>query len=96
MHITAVHWELLIPHVHSLKEKRRLRLRILDRVRNRFNVSIIESDMQDRLDVLHLAASVVAFGPASAEETLQGISDAIFRWTGLETVVIGESACELP
>ncbi len=50
-----------LPGCRSLKEKRRPRQRIRDRVRNRFSVAIAEVDFQDRSD--RLVFGIAAIGP---------------------------------
>lgn len=89
MWILAVELELMLTMSHSLKDKRRVRLRVQERLRQKFNISIIESGLQDRLDVLHLGVSLVAVSEPSGQQTLDNILDRIFQLTGIEAEIIG-------
>ncbi len=78
---------------HSLKEKRKLRLSLQTKLKSKFNISIIEADLQDRLDVLRFGISYVSLSAASAETTIDNILDFIFAESGVEAEVVhyGES-----
>jgi uncharacterized protein YlxP (DUF503 family) len=47
MFVGAIYIELYLPSVNSLKDKRKIIKSILDRLRNRYNISVAEIDCQD-------------------------------------------------
>ena len=49
-----------IPHATSLKDKRQLRRSLIDKTRQRFNVSIAEIDTQDIHQTLTIGIAVVS------------------------------------
>ncbi|MCX7845879.1 MAG: DUF503 domain-containing protein [Dictyoglomaceae bacterium] len=51
---------LSIPESFSLKDKRRIKRSIVEKVRNRFNVSIAEIEAQDSINELILGISCVS------------------------------------
>ena len=63
---------------HSLKDKRRLLSSLKERLKNKFNIAVVESDYQDLWQKAQL--SVVTLGPGRAilESTFQQIEDFIF------------------
>lgn len=52
--------DLHCPGVHSLKEKRRIILGVRDKLRQKFNISIIESAYQDAWQKIQLAVVMAA------------------------------------
>ena len=46
--------------VHSLKEKRRIVLSMKEKLKNRFNISIIESDFQDMWQKIEISIAMVS------------------------------------
>ncbi len=54
---------LSIPESFSLKDKRRIKRSIVEKVRNKFNVSISEIEAQDSLNELVLGISYVSTDP---------------------------------
>lgn len=89
MWILAAELELNLPLSRSLKDKRSVRLRIQERIRHTFNVSIIETDLQDRSDVLRLGLALAAAAEPVGQRTIDNIMDRIFELTGLEAEIIG-------
>ena len=57
--ITLLTIELLIPHAHSLKDKRREVRGLKDRIRNKFNASVAEVGYQDKWQRALLAVCLV-------------------------------------
>ncbi|MCL2287503.1 MAG: DUF503 domain-containing protein [Firmicutes bacterium] len=49
-----------IPYSHSLKEKRQVCRSLIDRVRQKFNVSVAEVDTQDAHQILTIGIAVVS------------------------------------
>lgn len=80
--------DILLYDYHSLKEKRGLRQRLQTKLKAKFNISIIETDLQDRLDVLRFALAYVSLNAASAETTIDNILDFIFEESGIEAQIV--------
>ena len=59
-----------IPHAASLKDKRQARRSLIDRTRQRFNVSIAEVDTQDVHQTLTIGIAVVSGEAAHAQRSL--------------------------
>lgn len=89
MWVFAAEFALDLPLSQSLKDKRKVRLRVQERIKQRFNVSIIETDLQDDMKVLYLGVSLAALSEASGQRTLDGIRERIYELTGLEAEIIG-------
>jgi len=62
-----------IPHAMSLKDKRQVRRSIIDKTKNRFNVSIAEVDTQDVHQILTIGIAVVSGEATHAEQSLDEI-----------------------
>ncbi|TVP46456.1 MAG: DUF503 domain-containing protein [Gemmatimonadales bacterium] len=67
MTVIVLTWELHIPGCRSLKEKRTVVRSIRDRLRNRFNVSVSETGLQDVHDRCELTAAFVTSDGRTAE-----------------------------
>ncbi len=67
--------DLYMDGVGSLKGKRRIVLRIMDRTRHRFPVSISEVDMQDLWQRARLGYSVVGASREVVERILRQVAD---------------------
>ncbi len=65
--------DLFMDGVGSLKGKRRILLKILDRTRNKFPVSITEVDMQDLWQRARLGYCVVGTNQAIVERTVEQV-----------------------
>jgi len=62
-----------IPHATSLKNKRQVCRSIVDKTRQRFNVSIAEVDTQDIHQILTIGIAVVSGAAAHVERSLDEI-----------------------
>ena len=62
-----------IPHATSLKDKRQVRRSLIDRTRQRFNVSIAEVDTQDIHQTLTIGVAIVSGEAAHAQRSLDEI-----------------------
>lgn len=72
----------------SLKDKRRVRLRMTERLRQRYNLSIAETAAQDNRQMLELTMAYVALSETAArdmEQTLRDEVDGLLEGEG-ETV----------
>jgi hypothetical protein len=65
-----------IPHAASLKDKRQVCRSLIDKTRQRFNVSIAEVDTQDVHQTLTIGIAVISGDAAHAQQSL----DAVIRF----------------
>lgn len=63
---------------HSLKEKRQIVTSMKEKLRQKFNISIIESDYQDTWQEIQLAVSMVSNSRSIAGKVFEQIEDFIF------------------
>lgn len=70
MILASQSWELSIPGCSSLKEKRSVVRSLKDRLRNRFNVSVAETDHQDIHARAEISVALVTTDRRHAEEIL--------------------------
>jgi len=71
--------DLHCPNLHSLKEKRQIVASIKEKLRHKFNISIIESDYQDLWQKTQLAATTISHSRPDVESVFNQIEDFIFR-----------------
>ena len=62
--------EFHIPLVHSLKEKRGIIKPVIDGLKNRFNVSVAETDFQDLWQRCEIGIGVVASSASHAQDVI--------------------------
>ncbi|HLP60551.1 MAG TPA: DUF503 domain-containing protein [Candidatus Deferrimicrobium sp.] len=62
---------------HSLKEKRHIVTGVREKLKNKFNISIIESDYQDVWQDIQLAVAMVANSRVMIEKAFDQIEDFI-------------------
>jgi uncharacterized protein YlxP (DUF503 family) len=86
-----------IPHARSLKDKRRVVLKLRDRVRARFDVSIAEVEAQDLLQRAVFGVSVVSSDASVCDSVLEQVAraaesagDAVLTDRATEILTIGE------
>ncbi len=65
--------EIQLPYVHSLKEKRAVIQRLLDRLRVRFNVAVAELDHQETWQRAQLGVVSVSNSQPLLESSLQQV-----------------------
>lgn len=92
MHVGVCQVQLLLPENHSLKGKRRVLKSLIQRLQNKFNLSVAETGFQDNWQQAVLAFSVVSGDSALVNRTLDKILDFI-ESTGI--VVVGDSSLEI-
>jgi uncharacterized protein YlxP (DUF503 family) len=63
---------------HSLKEKRHIVSSMKEKLKNKFNISIIESDYQDLWQKIQLAVAMVSNSKPIVEKSFDQIEDFIF------------------
>jgi uncharacterized protein YlxP (DUF503 family) len=79
-------WELHLNGCRSLKDKRRVVKSLKDRLHSRFNVSVAETDHQDKWQRAELTCCVVAADRRHAESVLSSV-DRMVSSDGLARVV---------
>jgi uncharacterized protein YlxP (DUF503 family) len=70
--------DLFSKSTHSLKEKRNIVTSIKEKLKQKFNISIIESDYQDRWQKIQLAISMVSNSRVMIEKVFNQIEDFIY------------------
>ena len=86
MVVLVMSWELSIPGSASLKEKRMVVRSMKDRLRNRFNVSVAETDHQDTWSRAEITVALVA----SDRRRADSVADSVDRFVAAErrTVIV--------
>jgi uncharacterized protein YlxP (DUF503 family) len=80
--------KLYAPWVHSLKEKRMIVKSLCEKLRNKFNVSVIESDAQDIHQTVILSVAFLSNQTAMADSMSEAIQSFIEHTTDAEIVDI--------
>ena len=75
---------------HSLKEKRQIVSSMKEKLKNKFNISLIESDYQDLWQKIQIAIAMVANSKAIAEKAFDQIEDFIFMNYPVQTVTVNK------
>ncbi|MFZ0244961.1 DUF503 domain-containing protein [Candidatus Binatus sp.] len=92
MVIGVMRLTLFLPENHSLKGKRQVLRAIKDRVRNKFNVSIAESDSHDMWQRAELGIAQVGSDRAFVDRALREVVNFI---DSLGLVPLGEEQLEI-
>jgi uncharacterized protein YlxP (DUF503 family) len=71
MVVASLTWELSLPGCSSLKEKRSVIRSLRDRLRDKFNVSVAETALQDVHERAEITIALVASDGKMAESVLQ-------------------------
>ena len=79
MVVGVVTWELHLTDCQSLKDKRRIIKSLKDRLHQRFNVSVAETNHQDRWQRTELSCCVVATDRRHADSVLQAADNLVER-----------------
>jgi uncharacterized protein YlxP (DUF503 family) len=86
MVVGALAFELHLPDVHSLKEKRSVVRPIVDGARHRFAVSAAEVDHQDLWQRATLAMAVVSGTESQARDVLDAVERFVWSFPEIEVV----------
>lgn len=86
MVVGVIGWELQLFEPQSLKEKRRLVKSVKERLRNRFNVSVAETDHHDVWQRAEITACVVATDRRRAESILDR-ADGLVESAGVGRII---------
>lgn len=81
MVVAVVTWELHLSGCQSLKDKRRIMKSLKDRLHNRFNVSVAETDYQDLWQRAELSCCVVSTDKRHAESVLSAADNLVGQET---------------
>jgi len=82
--------DLLSKSTHSLKEKRHIVTSIKEKLKQKFNISIIESDYQDRWQKIQLAVSMVSNSRVMIEKVFDQIEDLIYLNYPVQLVAVNK------
>ena len=80
-------WDLSLPGVASLKDKRAIVLSLKDRIHHRFKVSVAETDHHDHWTRAQLAVAMAATDRGHAEDVLDRVDR--FVTQEVRTLVLG-------
>jgi uncharacterized protein YlxP (DUF503 family) len=84
--VGALEFQLHLPDVHSLKEKRAVVRPIVDGARHRFAVSAAEVDGQDKWQRAELAFACVAGSESHVREVLESVERFVWSFPEVEVV----------
>ena len=82
-------WQLSLPGVHSLKEKRTVIRSLKDRIRNKHNASVAETDHRDVWQRAEISVAIVGTDTAFVDSVLAKIDRMVEGET--RAVIIGTS-----
>lgn len=89
MHVGALHVELRIRGMRSLKEKRRVVKKIIADIGAAYPIAVAEVDHQDLWQRADLGIAAVSESPGRVDRMLTSITRDLERWTQIE--VLGTS-----
>lgn len=75
---------------HSLKEKRKIVSSMKEKLKNKFNISLIESDYQDLWQKIQIAVAMVANSKTIVDKAFDQIEDFIFMNYPVQAVTINK------
>jgi uncharacterized protein YlxP (DUF503 family) len=75
---------------HSLKEKRQIVSSMKEKLKNKFNISLIESDYQDLWQKIQIAIAMVANSKSIVEKAFDQIENFIFMNYPVQTVTVNK------
>lgn len=78
--------DLFSERCHSLKEKRQIVSSIKEKLRNKFNISLIESDYQELWQKIQITLVMAANKKAITEKAFRQIEDIIFSNYGVQII----------
>ncbi|MBM4235181.1 MAG: DUF503 domain-containing protein [Firmicutes bacterium] len=86
MRVAVTVFELYIPGVNSLKGKRKVIKSLVQRLRNRFNLSVSEIGFQDLWQRAELGIAVVCYNGAGADSIMEKIFTFVEEENGIEII----------
>jgi uncharacterized protein YlxP (DUF503 family) len=90
MHVQAVRFELHLPHVHSLKEKRAVIKPIVEGARRRYQAAVAEVDHQEKWQRAALGVAVVSASAHHAREVMDAVERFVWSFPEVEVVSVEE------
>lgn len=84
MHIASVTFELHLPIVHSLKEKRATLRPIIDGARRRFEVAAAEVDHQDSWQRATIGMAAVSGSASHARDVIDAVERFVWSFPDIE------------
>ena len=81
MVVGMMRWDLSLPGVTSLKDKRAIVRSLKDRIHHRFGVSVAETDCQDQRTRTQLAVAMVTTDCGHAEDVLNKVDRLVTQET---------------
>lgn len=88
MFVAVITVKLYAPWVQSLKDKRMVVKSLLDKIRNKFNVSACEVDQQDMHQTAVIAIAAIAADHAQSDSILDHVLNFIESNTEAEIVAV--------
>ena len=89
--VLASSFDLRLPGVRTLKEKRARLRPIIDRIRHRHHLSVAEVDRQDQHGRAVIEVAVVASDAGHATDLMDGIERLVWASDGIEVIEIERS-----
>jgi len=80
--------DLFAENSHSLKEKRHIVSSLKEKLKNKFNISLIESDYQDLWQKIQITIVMATITKVMAEKVFHQIEEFIFLNYGVQIVQI--------
>ena len=71
MVVSMIQFRLALPPIESLKDKRRIIVSLMEKLSNKFHLSVAEVDLQDSLRLAQIGAAVVSNSRAFGEMVMQ-------------------------
>jgi uncharacterized protein YlxP (DUF503 family) len=88
VHLSGRRYELHLPHVHSLKEKRAVVKPIVEGVRRRYSAAAAEVDHQDTWQRAAIGVGVVSGAAGHATDVLDAIERFIWSFPEVEVTAV--------
>jgi uncharacterized protein YlxP (DUF503 family) len=88
LHAAALHVDLHLPRVHSLKEKRSVIRPILDGARHRYGVAAAEVESQERWQRAGLGFAAVASSSGQVRSVLDTVERFVWSFPEVEVVAV--------
>lgn len=82
--ILVVHFQIRLYESHALKQKRMVRRRLFDRLKNAYNISLMETGAQDTWNLLQGTLAYVALDEQSAQQMDYALEESVLD------IIIGE------
>jgi len=84
MHVLLIKLSLRIPNSHSLKEKRRQIKSLKDRLSNRFNASVAETDALDKWQQAVMGVCMISNDKSYLDRQFSLVEALVLEYTELE------------